>query len=137
MEHAYNTMMSRNVDMDAIIAEAHRRFGHSRQSSGAAPVTLDSSTPSPTLERRQLRGRTNALSGSSPRAAQAQMEYPLTSRRLSEGSLKGNDLGPEFDHPTDDRRPTNRSKHNGTDTTEEILAREEKAEHNAENAGAV
>jgi hypothetical protein len=137
MEHAYNTMMSRNVDMDAIIAEARGRSGHSQQSSGAAPVAFNSSTPSPTLERHQLQGRTSALSGSSPRAVQAQIKSPPTSKRLGEGSLKGDDLGPEFDHPIDDRRPTKRSKHNGTDTTEEILGREEKAEDDRENARAV
>jgi hypothetical protein len=99
MENAYNTMMSRNVDMDAIIAGAHGRVreGHSRQSSGAASVTLERSTPSPTLERRELRGRSNVLSRSAPREVSTRIESPSVSGRLGGDRLSENSLSPDFD----------------------------------------
>jgi hypothetical protein len=95
MENAHNTMMSRNVDMDAIIAEAHGR-------GRAGPVTLEPSTPSPTIERRQLRGRSNILSGSAPRDVSPRIESPSVSRRLGGNRLRENSLGPGFDHLIDD-----------------------------------
>jgi ribosomal protein L13E len=143
MEQARMMMMSRNVDMDAIIAEAH---GRSRKDSRAASMVLESSTPSRPAERNRREGRIGALNGSSPGDVPSSIEslspeaspshQPLSRSEglAEEGALKENDLDLAYNTPTDERPPKKRSRPFGTDITEEVLAREKKARDNAENA---
>jgi len=127
MEQAYNMMMSRNVDMDVIIAEAH---GRSRQDSGAAPIILNSPTRSPSQDRDQRRSRTSAPSRSSPRDVPMNIESPSPEAppsRQSPGHRQGlaeeegskeNDLDSALNPPTDERRLRKRSRPFGTDITD-------------------
>jgi hypothetical protein len=142
MEQAHAMMMSRSVDMDAIIAEAH---GRSRKYSGAAPMTLESPSPSPAQERNELRGRIGTLGGSPPRGVQLGLESPspevspnhqLHGRRQSsnaEEASKENDPDSAVDLPTDEQRPNKRLRPFGTDITEKVLAKEKKARDHLRN----